>query len=61
MESEMHDLFAEVFGETFAAKIARDGGWARRLLVKAQVAGCAPVAVDVLLYFDPVIFYSRMR
>ena len=39
MESEVHDQLVEVFGETFAVKIARDGGWARRLLAKAQVAG----------------------
>jgi hypothetical protein len=39
MESDVRDRLGEVFGETFAAKITRDGGWARRLLAKAQVAG----------------------
>ena len=39
MESDVRDQLVEVFGETFAAKITRDGGWARRLLAKAQVAG----------------------
>ena len=39
MESEVHDQLVEMFGDTFAAKIARDGGWARMLLAKAQVAG----------------------
>jgi hypothetical protein len=39
MENEVRDQLIEVFGETFATKIARDGSWARRLLAKAQVAG----------------------
>ncbi len=39
MESDVRDQLVEVFGEAFAAKIVRDGGWARRLLAKAQVAG----------------------
>ena len=39
MESEVRDQLVEVFGETFAAKMARDGSWARGLLAKAQVAG----------------------
>ena len=39
MESEIHDELVEVFGEMFAAKIERDGSWARRLLAKTQVAG----------------------
>ena len=39
MESDVRNQLLEVFGEAFAVKIARDGGWARRLLAKAQVAG----------------------
>ena len=39
MQSKVYDQPVEVFGETFAAKTARDSGWARRLLSKAQVAG----------------------
>ena len=39
IESDVRDQLVEVFGEAFAAKIVRDGGWARRLLAKAQVAG----------------------
>ena len=39
MESDVRDQLVEVFGDTCAAKIVRDGGWARRLLAKAQVTG----------------------
>ena len=39
MENEVREQLVEVFGETFTAKIIRDGGWARRLLAKAQVTG----------------------
>jgi len=67
MESDAHNQLLEVFGEAFAVKIARDGGWARRL--PCQSAGCrmsAPggwcVAMDVVrrdVYCSCIILFAN--